>query len=106
MVCVLPDDPVEILRLCAIGYDELCWPEDYGLTPSEIRERRAVRDDDGELVVPDPNEVEPVAFRAWVETTFGVTVPATASEIVATTADMDDETSDDPFCRWTREYSG
>ena len=95
MVCVLADDPVDMLRLFAIGYDELAWPEEYAMTPDEVREEQGM---EGE-----PVPIEP--FRAFVAKTFNTTIPRTAAEIVQTTAEMLDETSDDPFWLWTKAIS-
>lgn len=94
MMCVLCDSPVDMLRLMAIGYDELCWPEHFALTPQQAL-----------LENPDAEPyVGPSQFRAYVETTFGVTIPATASGIVKQTADMDAPASDDPFWTWIRSF--
>jgi hypothetical protein len=93
MMCRLTHSPVEFLRLAAIGYDELCWPEAYALTSEEAHDE----DDEDEEFAP------PLAFRAWVETTFGVVAPDRASEIVTDVSGMDDKSSNDPFWRWMRE---
>jgi hypothetical protein len=79
LTCVLGKRPVDFLRLIAIGYDEVCWPEYWDLPP-----------------VGPINE----PLRDWVESTFGVTVPATALEVVPYPAEMSDEDSDDPFLSW------
>jgi hypothetical protein len=84
MVCVLADDPVDFLRLLAIGYDEVCWGGFDG-PPNP-----------GEEFTVAPNDT----FRDWVRTTFGVTIPAHGSEIVKHEADMGDAGTADPFCRW------
>src|SRR5215471_18447873 len=34
LVCVLADDPIDFLRLLAIGYDEICWKEDFFKPPN------------------------------------------------------------------------
>jgi hypothetical protein len=92
MLCVLTDNPVDFLRLLAIGYQEVCWPEHYDMTPEEVHEKGY-----------DPY-VPPLQFRAWVEETFGVEIPKTAAEIVTCdTPSMDDDNSDDPFWRWVRK---
>jgi len=90
MVSTLADNPVDMLRLLAIGYQELCWPEEFTTPPTA--------DEDG-------NYLPPTQFRKWVETSFGVTIPITASEIVSYPAEMGDETSDDAFCRWITKHS-
>ncbi|HVT82859.1 MAG TPA: hypothetical protein VHM90_19630, partial [Phycisphaerae bacterium] len=34
MVCVLTEDPVDFLRLLAIGYDEICWDHQFSDLPN------------------------------------------------------------------------
>ena len=95
MLGVLADDAVDFLRLLAIGYDEVCWPEQYSLTPEAVH--RSAFDEPG-----DPPYRRRHRLKDWVEMSFGVRVPETASEIVGATADMDAETSDDLFWKWMR----
>lgn len=85
LVCVLADDAVDFLRLLAIGYGEICWPEDYNSPPNR----------DGNFIV-QPN----TDFQNWVRNTFSVSIPATASEIVHHPSDMGDAESVDPFHQW------
>jgi hypothetical protein len=82
--CVLAEDAVDFLRLLAIGYDEICWDEDYKFTPSELK--------------PDlkPN----IAFQNWVKSTFNTSIPQRAIEIVKNPPRIDDEKSDDSFWNW------
>jgi hypothetical protein len=87
LTCVLGEDPVDFLRLIAIGYDEICWSEDWDAPPEPESGRTSVN--------------EP--FRAWVEGTFAVDVPRTGLEVVPHPADMGDKDSDDPWCRWIDE---
>jgi hypothetical protein len=94
LTCVLADDPVDFLRLLAIGYDEICWSERFDVAPNEGLV-------EGEIFV-HPN----VPYRRWVEETFGVDIPRTASEIVKHAASMDDDDSPDPFCRWVETNRG
>ncbi|MEP3225123.1 MAG: hypothetical protein ABJO01_04050 [Parasphingorhabdus sp.] len=94
MLGVLVNDPVDLLRLLAIGYDELCWPENHGKTPKEIW----AEDNDEEEFEPAPNP--PVLLQKWVSQTFDVNIPKTASEIVSDVPDMGDDKSDDPFWQW------
>ncbi len=70
MVCLLGDDAVDFLRLLAVGYDEICWNEDYDKTIEEAFQ--AAR-----LIV-HPND----AYRDWVVATFGVTIPKRGIEVV------------------------
>lgn len=87
MMCVLADDAIDFLRLCAIGYEELCWGEEFDAAP---------RVDDAALVT-WPN----MPFRTWVETTFSTTIPTLGTEIVRyPNATLDSSTSDDLFWQW------
>ncbi len=98
MLCTLTDNPVDFLRVLAIGYEELSDPEQHELEPEEVY---------GEMHDEDDGRYRaPAQFRKWVEKTFGVKVPATASEIVTHTAGMDDDSSDDPFWRWMKKQQG
>ena len=94
MTCILTDDPVDFLRLLAIGYEELCWPDQYGMTPEEVHAKQG-RD--------NAPFAPPLQFRAWVEETFGAEIPRTASEIVTRTPSMDGSDSDDSFWCWVRK---
>ena len=85
MCCVLADDPIEFLRLLAIGYDEICWNEAFSEPPNT--------DDD---MIVHPN----IKFQSWVQQTFDVTIPSTALEIVKTPAEMGDANSTDEFFQW------
>jgi len=93
MLGVLAQSPVDMLHLVAIGYDELCWPENFSMTPKDARNL-----DEDEEYVP------PLAFRKFVEASFGIKVPATASEVVGSVASMLDASSDDPFWRWIKSF--
>ncbi len=94
MTCILTDNPVDVLRLLAIGYEELCWPDQYGMTPEEVHAKQGR--DNGPFA-------PPLQFRAWVEETFGAEIPRTASEIVTRTPSMDGSDSDDSFWCWVRK---
>lgn len=96
LLCTLTDNPVDFLRLIAIGYNELCWPEHFDKTPEEVHAAHLLEDDDLPPFVPRHR------MRRWVEATFGVVVPERASEIISTIADMDQDDSDDPFWKWIR----
>ena len=106
MLGVLCDSPVDMLRLMAIGYEELCWQDDFTSTPQEVLDEKGPAcgcedDDEGR----DAEVVPPLELAAWVETTFAVRVPERASDIVAArVADMMDEKSDDPFWCWIRKF--
>lgn len=99
MMCVLCNSAVDMLRLMAVGYDELCWPDQHAMTPEDVADDDVPASCDTDE---RPDFIPPRAFRSWVETTFGVTVPKTASGIVKRTASMDDASSDDAFWRWIK----
>ncbi|MBC9956961.1 hypothetical protein [Yimella sp. cx-51] len=74
---ILADNAIDMLRLCAIGYDDL-GPYNLGLPPDR------------------PECVEAVAdFRAWVEQTYNVQVPSEW--------DIEEE---DEFTDWVNRLSG
>lgn len=91
LVCVLADDPVDFLRLLAIGYDEVCWNEEFSSPPNTNLA-------DGDCFV-HPN----IGYQQWVRDTFSVDIPNTANEIVKCPSEMGDVESDDPFCRWVEQ---
>lgn len=87
LTCVLADNVVDFLRLLAIGYDEICWDEDFPYPPNEIP---------GKDDIIKPN----IEFQNWVKQTFNVEIPKTALEIVKHPATMMDEYSEDAFFQW------
>jgi hypothetical protein len=89
--CVLSDNAVDFLRLLAIGYDEICWKEEFASPPNE--------GDTGFRVEPN------VEFQEWVKNTFHVEIPKTALEIVKYPADIGDEDTEDEFCRWCQQFT-
>ncbi len=98
MFCVLTENAGDLLRLLAIGYDELCWPGQFDRTPESLRQEAEDEDDD----YPPP----PRLFRRYVEQTLGLSVPVRASEIVRRAASMSDSCSDDPFWNWRKQVAG
>ncbi|MGN7998435.1 hypothetical protein [Sphingomonas sp. 22176] len=96
MLGILASDPVDFLRLLAIGYEELCWPEQFDRTPAEI-------DAENEYLDGPPWD-RSLALRAWVAATFDVVVPPRASELLDLVADMGDHASADPFLAWLRRW--
>jgi len=89
LVCVLAENAVDFLRLLAIGYDEICWPEAFAEPPNAD---------------PDEPYVHPnVPYQDWVRTTFGVDIPEDAAAIVQYSDEMGTEDSPDPFNRWVAE---
>lgn len=89
LCCVLADNAVDFLRLLAIGYDEICWDDDFHLSPNECREFKV-----------NPN----LEFQQWVAETFDVSIPKNALEIVKIPAQYGDENSNDEFCCWIHKY--
>ena len=89
LVCVLAEDPVDFLRLIAIGYDEICWGEMFPHPPNR----------DADLVVRPHLE-----FQNWVSRTFHVTIPATATEIVKLPTWMGDHNPSDEFAKWVERH--
>jgi hypothetical protein len=90
-VCVLAEDPLDFLRLIAIGYEELCWGEDFAGPPRLDSESAVKRNE---------------AYVEWVVTTFGTTIPDRGSAIVKHPSSMNDDSSLDPFWQWTMKNSG
>lgn len=95
MLCVLMENMEDLLRLLAIGYDELCWPDQFELTPDEVSENEYDDDD-----YPPP----PQLFRNYVEGTLGLNIPARASDIVSHTVSMDESESNDAFWNWMKLF--
>jgi|GEM_PF-2477386 len=90
MVCVLAKDPINFLRLLVVGYDEICWGDEYNSSPNQdLTSGVVVRSDH--------------LFRRWVKTTFNVSIPATASKIVAYPGAKGRAGSEDQFNRWVAE---
>jgi hypothetical protein len=89
--CILAENAVDFLRLLAIGYDEICWNDEFSVPPSMVNTGIVVK----------PNE----SFQQWVRDTFHVTIPATALEIVRRPAEYGDENSGDEFCDWCNSQS-
>ena len=80
------NSPLDFLRLIAIGYDELCWPEYYKKRPKD-------------LIEPNDEFHPPLQLAQWLKNEYGATVPQKASEIVGNMSEIG-EPSDDPFCSW------
>ena len=90
MTCILVKNALDFLRLLAIGYDEICWDEDYPLPPNSNKDNTFVH----------PN----TQYQEWVQNTFHTTIPKIGLE-VATPHSMDDEATDDPFLNWFYEMT-
>ena len=88
MVCVLADDPVDFVRLLAIGYDEICWGSEFSSPPPST----------GSFIVHANKK-----FQQWVLTTFPGGIPSTGLDVVKNPDDMGDNDSTDPFNRWVAQ---
>ncbi|TQV72566.1 SMI1/KNR4 family protein [Exilibacterium tricleocarpae] len=91
LACVLCDDPLDFLRLIAIGYDEICWNDDFEYTPRESFKNSKF------LVQPN------LKYQNWLVHEFQTSIPTKAIEIVKEPAEFGDEESNDPFCKWLIE---
>ena len=90
MTCILVKNALDFLRLLAIGYDEICWGEDYSLPPNKLGINTFVH----------PN----TQYQEWVQNTFHTTIPKIGLEVV-TPHNMNDEPITDPFLKWFFEVS-
>jgi hypothetical protein len=89
-VCVLAQTPLDFLRLMGIGYEEISG--DCLYDPNNPPD-----DQGGERIVINDT------YRSWLTSRFDVTIPRTASEIIAEVPDGFAETSNDPFWQWVRK---
>ena len=90
MTCILVKNPLDFLRLLAIGYDEICWDEDYPFPPNSNKDNTFVH----------PN----TQYQEWVQNTFHTTIPKIGLEVV-TPHSMCDEPITDPFLKWFFEMT-
>ena len=90
MTCILVKNALDFLRLLAIGYDEICWDEDYPLLPNSNKDNTFVH----------PN----TQYQEWVQNTFHTTIPKIGLEVV-TPHNMNDEPITDPFLEWFFEMT-
>lgn len=97
---VFVNDAIDFLRLLAIGYDELCWPENYDKSPLEVWEEEFGDEEDEEYSNPKP--IAPFALQNWVKETFNTSIPNKASDILTEICEMDDDEGNDPFWNWIR----
>ena len=88
MTCILVKNALDFLRLLAIGYDEICWDEDYPFPPNSNK--------DNTFVYPNTQ------YQEWVQNTFHTTIPKIGLEVV-TPHSMNDEPIIDPFLKWFLE---
>ena len=90
MTCILVKNALDFLRLLAIGYDEICWYEDYPFPPNSNK--------DNTFVYPNTQ------YQEWVQNTFHTTIPKIGLEVV-TPHNMNDEPITDPFLKWFFEVT-
>ncbi|MEO1684526.1 MAG: SMI1/KNR4 family protein [Cyanobacteria bacterium J06631_12] len=91
LCCILAETPIDFLRLLAIGYDEICWDDEFPYPPN------SPECDTGMHVHPNTK------YRDWLKSTFAVSIPERATEIVKHPSGMDDTDSPDRFCRWVQQ---
>ena len=90
MTCVLARSGLDFLRLLAIGYDEICWDEDFSAPPNS--------EEDDFFVHPN------LKFQQWLKDAFKTTIPQTALELVMP-AHLDDENPSDEFLIWVNRVA-
>ena len=90
MTCILVKNALDFLRLLAIGYDEICWGEDYSLPPNKLGINTFVH----------PN----TQYQEWVQNTFHTTIPKIGLEVV-TPHSMAENPITDPFLKWFFEMT-
>lgn len=90
LACVLADNAIDFLRLLAIGYDEICWDEEFPYPPNEHS---------NDMIVRANKE-----FQNWVKSTFNVNIPKTALDIVKNPATLNDVISEDEFFNWYQKF--
>ena len=90
MTCILVKNALDFLRLLAIGYDEICWDEDYPFPANSNK--------DNTFVYPNTQ------YQEWVQNTFHTTIPKIGLEVV-TPHSMCDEPITDPFLEWFFEMT-
>ena len=90
MTCILTKNALDFLRLLAIGYDEICWDEEYSSPPNSNKDNVFIHLN--------------VQYQEWVQNTFHTTIPVIGLEVV-TPHSMDDEATDDPFLKWFFEVT-
>ena len=94
LCCVLGDTPLDFLRLLAIGYDEICWNDEFPYSPNAPEQNR-------DLFI-HPN----IKYQDWIKSTFNVDIPACALDIVKHPAEMGDTDTPDDFCQWVNQHIG
>ena len=90
MTCILVKNALDFLRLLAIGYDEICWYEDYPFPPNSNKDNTFVYLN--------------TQYQEWIQNTFHTTIPKIGLEVV-TPHNMNDEPITDPFLKWFFEMT-
>lgn len=96
---IITANAIDFLRLLAIGYEELCWPENLGRSnkhSSVIAANPALATAEEPILAETP----PEAFRAWLASNYRVAPPETGAAIVKSVALMGDVNVADPFHLW------
>ncbi len=88
---------LDFIRFLAIGYEEICWEEHFGISPYEKKPNL-----ERNILFEKSNLERNILFENWVKETFKVEIPKTALEIVKHPATMDDESSEDEFFNWCK----
>ena len=90
MTCILVKNALDFLRLLAIGYDEICWDEEYSSPPNSNKDNTFVH----------PN----TQYQEWVQNTFHTTIPKIGLEVVIPHS-MAENPITDPFLKWFFEMT-
>ena len=90
MTCILVKNALDFLRLLAVGYDEICWDEEYSSPPNSNKDNTFVH----------PN----TQYQEWVQNTFHTTILKIGLEVV-TPHNMNDEPVTDLFLKWFLEMT-
>lgn len=101
VIGVISDDPVVLLQWLAMGYGEPGAMEATDLTPLQLAMEYNGVETEAELAEYDALPLMPEAFQAYLHTTFGRELPATARALgIADFTYYGDPDSTDPFVRW------
>lgn len=90
MVCVLANEPIDFLRLLAIGYDEICWGEEL-FEPPNVNAWAGAQSG--------------ASFVDWLVATFATTIPKRGTDIVKYPISIDAPSSPDPFWQWVKRLN-
>ncbi|MDP8100837.1 hypothetical protein [Phocoenobacter atlanticus] len=86
LLCILANNMLGFIRFLAIGYSEICWEEEFSISPYEE----------------DPNLERNIYFENWVTKTFNIEIPQIATEIIKYSSTMEDDYSKDEFFNWCK----